>query len=98
MKLLKLFGVLVALAGLTVLAMVAGPSVFGAFDSRAIAQARQQLERVNRDFMLLEGRGSEIGLRIAGRADGVKVGEVGPGRAAAQAGGKAGGLITVFDG
>ena len=98
MKLLKLFGVLVALAGLAVLAMVAGPSVFGAFDSRAIAQARQQLERVNRDFMLLEGRGSEIGVRIADAADGVKVDEVDPDSAAEKAGVKAGDLITMFDG
>ena len=98
MKLLKLFGVLVALAGLAVLAIVAVPSVFGAFDSRAIAQARQQLERVNRDFMLLEGRGSEIGVRIADAADGVKVDEVDPDSAAEKAGVKAGDLITMFDG
>ena len=98
MKLLKLSGVLVALAGLAVLAMVAVPSVFGAFDSRAIAQARQQLERVNRDFMLLEGRGSEIGVRIADAADGVKVDEVDPDSAAEKAGVKAGDLITMFDG
>ena len=98
MKLLKLSGVLVALAGLAVLAMVAVPSVFGAFDSRAIAQARQQLERVNRDFMLLEGRGSEIGVRIADAADGVKVDEVEPDSAAEKGGVKAGDLITMFDG
>ena len=98
MKLLRVSGVLVALAGLAALAIVAVPSVFGAFDSRAIAQARQQLERVNRDFMLLEGRGSEIGVRIADAADGVKVDEVEPDSAAEKGGVKAGDLITMFDG
>src|SRR5919198_3266575 len=74
MKLLKLLGILVMLAGVAVLAIVVAPSVFGEFDSRAIAQARQQFERANRDFMLLEGRGSEIGVRITDAAEsGVKV-------------------------
>jgi serine protease Do len=99
MKLLKLSGVLVVLAGLALLAIVAAPSVFRAFDSPAIAQARQQFERANRDFMLLEGRGSEIGVRIADVADGgVKVDEVEPNTAAEKAGVKAGDLITMFDG
>ena len=83
MKLLKLLGILVMLAGVAVLAIVVAPSVFGEFDSRAIAQARQQFERANRDFMLLEGRGSEIGVRITDAPEtdvsgvsGVKVDEV----------------------
>jgi serine protease Do len=49
--------------------------------------------------MLLEGRGSEIGVRIADVADGgVKVDEVEPNTAAEKAGVKAGDLITMFDG
>jgi len=99
MKLLKLLGILVMLAGLAVVAVVAAPSVFGAFDSPGFAQARQQWELANRDFMLLEGRGSEIGVRIADAAEsGVKVDEVEPNSAAEKAGLKAGDLITMFDG
>jgi len=99
MKLLKLLGILVMLAGLAVVAVVAAPSVFGAFDSPGLAQARQQWELANRDFMLLEGRGSEIGVRIADAAEsGVKVDEVEPNGAAEKAGVKAGDLITMFDG
>lgn len=99
MKLLKLLGILVMLAGLAVVAVVAAPSVFGAFDSAGLAQARQQWELANRDFMLLEGRGSEIGVRIADAAEsGVKVDEVEPNSAAEKAGLKAGDLITMFDG
>ena len=99
MKLLKLLGILVMLAGLAVVAVVAAPSVFGAFDSAGLAQARQQWELANRDFMLLEGRGSEIGVRIADAAEsGVKVDEVEPNGAAEKAGVKAGDLITMFDG
>jgi len=99
MKLLKLLGILVMLAGLAVVAVVAAPSVFGAFDSPGLAQARQQWELANRDFMLLEGRGSEIGVRIADAAEsGVKVDEVEPNSAAEKAGVKAGDLITMFDG
>ena len=99
MKLLKLLGILVMLAGLAVVAVVAAPSVFGAFDSAGLAQARQQWELANRDFMLLEGRGSEIGVRIADAAEsGVKVDEVEPNSAAEKAGVKAGDLITMFDG
>jgi S1-C subfamily serine protease len=102
MKLLKLLGILVMLAGVAVLAIVVAPSVFGEFDSRAIAQARQQFERANRDFMLLEGRGSEIGVRITDAPEsgerGVKVDEVEPNSAAEKAGVKAGDIITMFDG
>jgi serine protease Do len=99
MKLVKLLGILVMLAGLAVVAVVAAPSVFGAFDSPGLAQARQQWELANRDFMLLEGRGSEIGVRIADAAEsGVKVDEVEPNSAAEKAGVKAGDLITMFDG
>jgi S1-C subfamily serine protease len=98
LKLLKLCGILIVLAGLAVLAVIAAPSVFRAFDSPAIAQARQQFERADREFMLLEGRGSEVGVRIADADGGVKVDEVEPNSAAEKAGVKAGDLITTFDG
>lgn len=98
MKLLKVLGVLVTLAGVAVLAIVAAPAVFGAFDSPVLAQARHQLDRANREFMILEGRGSELGVRITDADAGVKVDQVQPNSAAEKAGVKAGDVITTFDG
>jgi S1-C subfamily serine protease len=99
MRFLKVFGVLVTLAGPIVLAVLAAPSAFHAFDSPAFAQTMQQFDRAARDFMLLEGRGSEVGVRIADVPEtGVRVDEVEPNSAAEKAGVKAGDVITMFDG
>jgi serine protease Do len=88
MKLLKLFGILVALAGAAVLAATFVPSVYG-----------QSPDRVVRDFMILEGRGSGIGVRVRDVTDGgVTVEEVQPGSPAEKAGVKAGDRFVEFDG
>lgn len=100
MKLLKLLGVLVTVAGVGVLALVLSPSVFGRFDRPLSAQGRQ--ERTDRDargLMMLAGRGAEIGVRIEeGDAGGVVVEEVQPDSPAEKAGLERSDVIVEFDG
>ncbi len=100
MKLLKLLGVLVTVAGVGVLALVLSPSAFGRLDRPLSAQGRQ--ERTDRDargLMMLAGRGAEIGVRIEdGNAGGVLVEEVQPDSPAEKAGLKRSDVIVEFDG
>jgi serine protease Do len=111
MKLLRVFGVLVALAGALALAVVAAPSVYTQFDSPALAQgrpdtrlfaqARPELarqERGMRELTVLAGRGAEVGVRVADEANGVVVEEVQPDSPAEKAGLKRSDIIVEFDG
>ena len=71
--------------GVVALALTGGPSVHG--QTRA------------RELTVLEGRGGEIGVRIAdGKSGGVEVTDVQPDSAAARAGLKSGDVIVQFDG
>jgi serine protease Do len=89
MKMLKLVGILIATAALVVLALVAAPSASG--------QARG--DDTGRALMMLAGRGTEIGVRIAdGPADGVVIEEVQPDSPAEKAGLKQSDVILEFDG
>ena len=85
MKLLKLFGVLVALAGVAALAIVLAPSVSGQ-------------ERRMRDLAVLAGRGADIGVFVHDADAGVTVDEVRPDSAADKAGLKRADVILEFDG
>jgi serine protease Do len=109
MKLLKVFGVLVALAGIGLLAILAAPSVFAGrtpFDSRLLAQGRQ--ERRARELSVLSGRGAEIGVSVRDvtlaeaepqkSASGVLVEEVRLDGPAEKAGVKRSDIIVEFDG
>ncbi len=100
MRLLKLLGVLVTVAGVGVLALVLSPSVSGRFDPPLAAQGRQ--ERTDRDvrgLMVLAGRGAEIGVRVQdGNAGGVVVEEVQPDSPAEKAGLERSDVIVEFDG
>src|SRR6266540_4554688 len=96
MKLLKITGVFVALAGVAVLALVAAP-----FDSRALAQGRPERdlpERRGGALTVLAGRGAEIGISIADGSNGVVVEEVRPDSPAEKAGLKRSDVIVEFDG
>jgi S1-C subfamily serine protease len=85
MRIAKTLGAFVALTGLVVLGVVYAPSVSGQSST-------------NRGVMVLDGRGSELGIRIDDTGDGVKVGEVSPNGPAEKAGMKAGDIIVSFDG
>jgi serine protease Do len=61
MKLLRVFGVLVALLGI-LLAIVVAPTIYGPFDSELRAQGRPEW-RV-RELSTLSGRGAEIGVSV----------------------------------
>jgi serine protease Do len=100
MKLLKLVGVLVTLAGAGVLALVLAPSAFGHFDSHLLAQGGQEHpDRRASDLMVLAGRGAEIGVRISeAKAGGVVIEEVQPDSPAEKAGLKRSDVIVEFDG
>src|SRR2546425_13133917 len=75
MRVLKILIVLVVLAGAGVLAIVTAPSLYGPFDSRALAQGRpfdshalaqgRQDDRPERRALsMLTGRGAAIGVSI----------------------------------
>ena len=88
MKTLKLVGILMAVAGLVVLALVLAPSAHG--------QARDGADRA---LMMLAGRGAEIGVRIADApTGGVVIEEVQPDSPAEKAGLKPSDMIVEFDG
>jgi serine protease Do len=88
MRMLKLLGILVAMAGLVVLALVLAPSAYG--------QARGGADRAP---MMLTGRGAEIGVRIVdGPTAGVVIEEVQPDSPAEKAGLKPSDVIVEFDG
>jgi len=88
MKRLRLLGILVAMAGLVVLALVLAPSAYG--------QARDGADRA---LMILTGRGAEIGVRIAdGPTAGAVIEEVQPDSPAEKAGLKPSDIIVEFDG
>jgi hypothetical protein len=61
MKLLRVFGVFVALLGI-LLAIVVAPTIYGPFDSELRAQGRPEW-RV-RELSTLSGRGAEIGVSV----------------------------------
>ncbi len=108
MKLTKLVGVLVTLAGLGIFALAAAPSVSGRFDSPVYAQALAQREQGPRALTVLAGRGAEIGVSIRdvekAEADrqhvtgGAVVEEVRPDTPADKAGLKKSDIIVEFDG
>jgi len=89
-----IFGTLLLAAAVTS-ALVIAP-----FGSRVLAQSGQ--DRPNeraRDFMVLAGRGSEIGVQVAeGKTEGVVVEEVRPESPAEKAGLKRADVIVEFDG
>src|SRR4029078_9507665 len=81
-----------------VVAAVAGVAIFGV---RAAAQAAPDAQRggQGRDFMLLAGRGAEIGVRAEdGNETGVVVEEVRPDSPAEKAGVKRSDVFVTFDG
>jgi len=90
MKLVKILGVMVALVGIVVLGVVYAP-----FGSQVLAQGRPSTDR---QFFVLDGHGSELGVRINDEKDGVKVEEVQPDGPAEKAGMKTGDVIVAFDG
>jgi len=107
MKMLKLLSVLVAFAGVGVLALVASPSGHGPFASRVLAQGRQPDGPRARALTVLAGRGAEIGVTISDResaekggapAAGVVVEDVQADGPAEKAGVKRGDVIVEFDG
>jgi len=92
MKLAKVFGVLIALAGVGVLAIVAAPSVFG----QAVDPAHLRAEQ--RALTVLAGRGAEIGVYVRDEDAGVTIDEVRPDSPAEKAGLKKSDVIVEFDG
>src|SRR5262245_21203542 len=90
-----IFGTLIAAAALSAV-VIARP-----FETAPPAQGGQDRpgERQPRDFMVLAGRGSEIGVQIAeGKTEGVVVEEVRPDSPAEKAGLKKADTIVEFDG
>jgi serine protease Do len=85
MKLIKLVGVLVVVAGAGILALVYAPSSF--------AQ-----ERRDRELTVLAGRGAEIGVYVRDEDAGVTIDEVRPDSPAEKAGLKRSDVIVEFDG
>jgi S1-C subfamily serine protease len=95
MTLGKLFGILVALAGIGVLAIALAPAAAGPFHSHLLAQDRPG--RV-RDLSVLTGRGADIGVFVRDAEAGVTVDEVRADSVAEKAGLKRSDVIVTFDG
>jgi serine protease Do len=106
MKLLRVFGVLLALVGVVWMAILIAASSGLVFATRAFAQTRQDDWYRGRDLMVLAGRGGSIGVSIrdvlpaeaGGTAQGVLIDEVRPDSPADRAGVKRGDVIVEFDG
>ena len=113
MKLLRILGVLVTVAGVAALTVVVAPALYGQrddrperpFDSPALAQGRPfdsralAEDRRGRELTVLAGRGAGIGVRIAdGSSGGVVIEEVDPDSPAEKAGLKRSDVIVEFDG
>ncbi len=100
MKLLKIVGVLVALAGASALALVLAGKGYLPFGSPVLAQGRPgELERGARSLMTLAGRGAEIGVRVGeSPTTGVVIEEVQPDSPAEKAGLKRDDVVVEFDG
>jgi serine protease Do len=100
MKVVKVVGVLVALAGAGALVLVLAGKGYLAFGSSVLAQGRPgELERSARSLMTLAGRGAEIGVRIGeSPTTGVVIEEVQPDSPAEKAGLKRDDVVVEFDG
>jgi len=100
MKLLKIGGVLVALASASALALVLAGKGDLSFGSPVLAQGRPgELERSARSLMTLAGRGAEIGVRVGeSPTTGVVIEEVQPDSPAEKAGLKRDDVVVEFDG
>jgi len=100
MKLLKIVGVLVALAGAAALALVLAGKGYLSLGSPVFAQGRPgELERSARSLMTLAGRGAEIGVRVGeSSTTGVVIEEVQPDSPAEKAGLKRADVVVEFDG
>jgi len=95
MTLAKLFGLLVALAGIGVLAVALAPMAASPFDSHLFAQDKQGRMR---DLSVLAGRGADIGVFVRDAEAGVTVDEVRTDSVAEKAGLKRSDVIVTFDG
>jgi serine protease Do len=99
MRLVKVFGALVALLGVMALALVVAPAVVGRGGRRALAQDRDRDSRRSNQMTVLAGRGSGIGVHITDRAEGgVVVDTVDSESPADKAGIKRSDVIIEFDG
>jgi len=108
MRLVKLFSVFVALAGLAIVVLVAAPSVYGHSSSGGSRSEPQQRDsdqpRRSRELRILAGRGVEIGASVRDLSErdkehaGVVVDDVRPGSPAERAGLERGDIIVEFDG
>ncbi len=106
MKMVKAAGVLVAVAGIVILAVAAGPSVSGHSPAVAAQEGERPLPPPppGRDLTILAGRGGEIGVSIreVGASDksraGVVVEHVRPDSPAEHAGLQRADVIVEFDG
>jgi serine protease Do len=99
MRLVKVFGALVALLGVMALALVVAPAVVGRGGWRALAQDRDRDSRRSNQMTVLAGRGSGIGVHITDRAEGgVVVDTVESESPADKAGIKRSDVIIEFDG
>jgi serine protease Do len=100
MKLLRIVGVLVALAGAAALALVLAGKGYLSVGSPVLAQGRPgELERNARSLMTLAGRGAEIGVRVGeSSTTGVVIEEVQPDSPAEKAGLKRADVVVEFDG
>src|SRR4029077_16988483 len=86
----------------TVVAGIAAAAIVAASGDRAVAQAPTEPQRAAqeaRDFMVLAGRGAEIGVQVAdGKDSGVVIEEVRPDSPAEKAGMKRSDVVVTFDG
>jgi serine protease Do len=87
------------LAGVLGVAVAVGAAVSGLRAAAQSAPGPQSAAPIERDFMVLAGRGAEIGVQVTdGKASGVVVEEVRPDSPAEKAGVKAADVFVTFDG